>query len=98
MASPVLKAAFAPDKNATKIANSKDDEIVVELPEDDGDAVYILCNILHLRNDKLPARISPDMLCKVASHANKYQCVIAAGRATLQWFDRLYAAKNPGDI
>jgi hypothetical protein len=71
------------------------DDIVISLPDEDGDAVYVLVNILHLRNDKLPARLTPAALSKLASLAHKYQCVIAAGRATVQWFDRLYASNTP---
>ena len=99
MASPVFKAAFASDAN--KIENEADQKrprSIASIPDDDGDAMFILCNVLHLRNDKLPARVLPDLLCKIACLAHKYQCVVAAGRATLQWFDRLYASKNPGDI
>lgn len=71
---------------------------MIRLLEDDADAMYILCNIIHLRNDKLPARVLPDVLCTLASLARKYECVVAAGRATVQWFDRLHVSKNPGDI
>lgn len=70
----------------------------LSLGNDEGDGMYILCSILHLRNDKLPTSIEPDLLIKVAKLANKYQCVVAAGRATLQWFDRLYASKGPWDV
>lgn len=99
MASPVLKAAFAAAANKTENeVDQKEPKNVVSVADDDGDAMYILCNILHLRNDKLPARILPDLLCKIACLAHKYQCVVAAGRATLQWFDQLYASKKPGDI
>jgi hypothetical protein len=54
-----------------------------------------LANILHLRNDKLPAHLTPAALSRLASLAHKYQCVIAAGRATVQWFDHLYASNAP---
>ena len=95
LASPVFKAILS---NATTEAQQptgdKGPQNVVSLLDDDGDAVYILTNILHLRNDKLPARLLPSLLCKVASLAHKYQCVVAAGRATLQWFDRLYASSS----
>ena len=67
-------------------------QAVIPLSDDDGDAMFILANLLHLRNDKLPARLQPSLLRKVASLAHKYQCVVAAGRATLQWFDRLYTS------
>ena len=71
---------------------------MLPLLDDDGDAMYILCNILHLRNDKLPALVSPELLCKIALLADKYECSVAAGRATGPWFDRLYASKAHGDL
>lgn len=99
MASPVLKAAFA---SAAAHKPAETDDLnrcikVVPLPEDNGDAMFILVNILHLRNDKLPTRILPDMLCKLACLAQKYRCVVAARPPTLEWFDRLYAGQSPGD-
>ena len=91
----MFKALLATATSKAEQSNGDTEpQIVVPLPEDDGDAVYILTNILHLRNDKLPARMLPGLLGKVASLAHKYQCVVAAGRATLQWFDRLYASNT----
>lgn len=98
MASPVLKAEFAAAaQKAAEIDGVKPHMSIVSLPEDNGDAMFILVNILHLRNDKLPTRILPDMLRKLACLAQKYQCVVAARPATLQWFDRLYASQSTGD-
>ena len=95
LASPVFKSLFATAAtNAVQRDGDNDPQSLVKLPEDDGDAMFILVNILHLRNDKLPARLLPSLLCKIASLAHKYQCVVAAGRATLQWFDRLYASST----
>ena len=99
MTSPVLKAALAAGTSSEIAeANEQSPTTVIRLPEDNADAMYILCNILHLRNDKLPARVLPDVLCTLASLAQKYKCVVAAGRATGQWFDRLHGSKNPGDL
>lgn len=97
-ASPIFKALCATEKR-TATAESRDNahETVINLRDDDGDAMYILINILHLRNDKLPARLSPGSLSKLAALAHKYQCVIAAGRATVQWFDHLYASIAPSN-
>lgn len=97
MASPVLKAAFATAIFGTGV-NAKLHANVVSLPDDDGDLLYILVNILHLRNDKLPTRVLLDTLCKLSCLATKYQCIIAARPATLQWFDSLYANDSVGDI
>jgi len=63
----------------------------------DGDAMFLLCNILHLRNDALPPRLPPELLYKFAMLVEKYKCAVAVGRATLQWFDKLYNSQTPCD-
>lgn len=99
MASPIFRAAFATAGNTGKTEDERTQhKNIVSVQDDNGDAIYILANILHLRNDKLPTRIHPDMLCKLADLAQKYQCAVAVRPATLQWFDRLYALDNPGDM
>ena len=75
-----------------KPADNSDAEVVITLNEDDGDAICTLANIVHLRNDKLPARIRSSALSKLAAIAKKYECVTAVGRATVQWFDHLYSS------
>ena len=95
MASPVLKAGFIEAVFNDDVSNSRDQHTsLVYLLDDDGDAMYILINILHLRNDKLPTRILPGMLYLLSCLAVKYQCTVAARPATLQWFDRLYANQS----
>jgi len=56
--------------------------------------MFLLCNILHLRNDKLPSRLPAEALYKLAALAEKYKCAVAVGRATIGWFDRLYHASS----
>ena len=79
-------------------AHTREEEpkTVLPLPTEDGDAVFILCHILHLRNDKLPARISADLLLKISLLAETYGCTVAVGRSTTQWFDHLYHLNNAG--
>lgn len=92
----VFKALYTSAKQVNRLENNSDaNEAVITLLDDDGDAMYVLVNILHLRNDKLPARLTPTALSQLASLAHKYQCVVAAGRATVQWFDYLYASTAP---
>nr|POF13329.1 hypothetical protein CFP56_10476 [Quercus suber] len=81
MTSPVFK---------TLLTGARDGEIHLHMVDDDGDALLILCNLLHLRNDALPSRLPADPLYRVAVLADKYQCSTAVGRATMGWFDRLY--------
>ena len=84
MTSPVFKALLV-EQNATAESPTQ-----LDLSADDGDAMFYLLHILHLRNQALPPRVPPETLHKLAGLAAKYQCAVAVGRATLQWFDILY--------
>lgn len=66
------------------------------LPEDDGDALFLILNILHFRNQALPAYIPPDTLIRVGVLSTKYRCAHAISRATTQWFDRIYTDMTSG--
>jgi hypothetical protein len=98
--SPVFQATFAgsPPSHIQKISQDGAPSTIVSLADEDGDAMLVLCNILHLRNDKLPARVSPNVLRRLGTLAKKYECVMAAGRATVQWFDALYFADDITNI
>ena len=52
--------------------------------------MFLLCNVLHLRNDALPPRVQPEALYGFAALTAKYDCVVAAGRAATPWFDHVF--------
>jgi hypothetical protein len=62
------------------------------------DTVYIILNLLHMRTTTLPIRLAADGLSKVAAVAARYQCAPAISRATLPWFDRVYATAKSGAL
>lgn len=95
MTSIIFKATFTHEdfKRPLAAANASD-PILIPVEDDDGDTMLLLCNILHLRNDKLPSRLPAEALYKLAALAGRYACVVAVGRATSGWFDRLYNASN----
>ncbi|KAK5118086.1 hypothetical protein LTR62_004132 [Meristemomyces frigidus] len=64
--------------------------------DDDGDAVYLLMCLLHLRHNLLPTRLAAESLCELARLATKYQCGAAIGSMTVRWFDRLFTNSEPG--
>ena len=101
LASPVFKAALSAPVTqqapATDTSASSQTGTILPLPQDDGDALLLIINIIHFRHDKLPAHIHPDTLFRIAILANKYQCVHAVSRATSQWFDRIFAEKSSTD-
>ncbi|KAK5169579.1 uncharacterized protein LTR77_005556 [Saxophila tyrrhenica] len=100
LASSVFKGEFAKLEASRSQSQEETDipDLVLTLPCDDMPAMLLLCNILQLQNDKLPARILPSLLLRLGALAGKYECVMAAGRATSQWFDSLYSAEEPGNI
>lgn len=101
LVSPIFKAALAApitqQAPATDSSASSQTATILPLPQDDGDALLIIVNIIHFRHDKLPAHIQPDTLFRVAILANKYESVHAISRATGQWFDRIFTEKRSTD-
>ncbi|EMC93041.1 hypothetical protein BAUCODRAFT_77218 [Baudoinia panamericana UAMH 10762] len=89
IASSVLRVRFDQSKTSPRS---------VLLLDEDGDTVYLLVNIIHLRNDKLPARLAADALCKLANLAHALRCVEAVKRASTGWFDWLYTMARAGTM
>lgn len=90
MSSSVFKIRLADPLSS----HNTSDPAHLDAKEDDGDAMLLLCNIIHLRNDKLPSRIPTETLHHLAVLAEKYACTVAVGRATVGWFDKLYHAPS----
>ncbi|KAI5360719.1 hypothetical protein Slin15195_G086350 [Septoria linicola] len=90
--SPVFRRLLAtPGGNAPPTPPTGVEEPrLVYLENDDGDALFLLLNILHLRNDALPARLRPDLLFRFVAICARYECTVAAGRAASQWLDYIY--------
>ncbi|KAF7192577.1 hypothetical protein HII31_06086 [Pseudocercospora fuligena] len=101
LASPVFKrllstpaslyapASLATPVSATPAASGEIEARLIHL-SDDGDSIYMLCNILHLQNDKLPTKIAPELLFRFIATSSKYQCLVAISRACGQWLDHIY--------
>lgn len=94
LASPVFKVKLSSE------GQGETSDIVLALPEkgDDAEAMILLCWILHLRNDSLPLQVSSNALLRLGILARTYGCVVAASRATAQWFDQLYNPQDAGVI
>ncbi|EME88863.1 uncharacterized protein MYCFIDRAFT_206147 [Pseudocercospora fijiensis CIRAD86] len=97
LASPVFKRLLTTPTTASSLATplsatptpAEPPPRLLPLP-DDGDTIYILCNILHLQNSALPSKISPDLLFRFIATASKFQCIIAISRVCSQWLDHIY--------
>lgn len=72
-ASPVLQAmlngGFAEGQ-----ARSADVPREIPLPDDDLNAMLLICRIAHLKNSDLPDELSVDSFAELATICDKYQC------------------------
>ena len=68
----------------------------VRLPEDDGDALFIICNILHGRDRFVPKTLPLETLTKVARSCSKHQLSNALLAWSPKWLDHAFntAAKK----
>lgn len=102
-ASPVFRRLLQPSSAAdamnTPISAPSSPEAeeprMIHLPSDDGDSLYLLCNVLHLRNDQLPTKLLPDALFRFVACCAKYGSLVAASRAASTWLDYLYTRNEP---
>lgn len=89
--SPVFKRLLA---EAQPLPSNDDPEgkptKLLTLTDDPGNSLCTLLNVLHLRNDALPTRMSPIELSRFVEMAAKYSCIPAACRATSPWLDYIY--------
>lgn len=90
LTSSVFRNLFAAADGDAPPTPAPDEPRLVHLANDDGDALFLLLNILHLRNDALPPKILPDLLFRFVTVCARYECMVAAGRAVSQWLDYIY--------
>lgn len=90
LTSSVFRNLFAAADGGAPPTPAPDEPQLVHLANDDGDALFLLLNILHLRNDALPPKILPDLLFRFVTVCARYECMVAAGRAVSQWLDYIY--------
>jgi hypothetical protein len=83
-ASPVLNAMLRPNfKEGHELAETGSVEIA--LPEDNGEAIEIIFNVIHGRNDKVRQTLSPDEILQVAITSDKYDCFVSLAFAIRVW-------------
>lgn len=82
----LLVKTVLPVLNAMLGANFKEghqlmqqDESDILLPEDDAEALEIIFTTVHGRNDRVPRRLSPELLLRIATAGDKYCCLTARG-------------------
>lgn len=88
LTSPVFAAMLSPRYAEGQYAGQ--DDWKVSLPEDDPEAMYLICNIIHFRPQDDPAQCSPRMLGKVAKICEKYDLIGSLGI----WADLVFPSKD----
>lgn len=66
---------------------STSSKVEIPLPEDDPQAIEIVCLIIHLRIDLVPAKLTHNTLLKVTRHCDKYGLLDVTRPTVQQWLD-----------
>lgn len=94
-ASPVFRAMLQPERfvEGQKLMEQK--PFTILLPDDEPLAMTILCDILHLRADKIPLKtMTSDLLAAFATLVDKYDCAIAIHPWPMLWLAGLKLSHN----
>ena len=67
------------------VAKKSEDKATICLPEDDPEAMTIVCQILHHKNHLVPGHLDTTLLEKIAVLCNKYDCTIALTAHSKVW-------------
>lgn len=64
---------------------SENNLVDIPLPEDDTEALRIVCAVIHHRNEMVPRKLAPAAILGVAIVADKYDCISALAYASRTW-------------
>ena len=77
-ASSVFRCMLQPNRFAEGHGRSQTEPFVIPLEEDDLSAMRILCDIFHLRSNKIPVKdMTSDTMADLATLVDKYDCAAA---------------------
>jgi hypothetical protein len=95
-ASKPFSAMFGPDWEEGHNMLDRDRPVELLLPEDNADALKVICAVIHHRNNEVPQTLAAGDVLGVAVTADKYDCVDALKFASGTW---LLPGKNEaGDL
>jgi hypothetical protein len=84
-ASKPFFAMFGPDWKEGHNMLDQDGPVELQLPEDNADALKLICAIIHHQNNKVPQTLTAGDVLGVAVTADKYDCVDALKFASGNW-------------
>ena len=59
----------------------------LSLPEDNAEAMTIICHLVHSRNDAIPETLGPDEIFQVAVAADKFDGIVPLAYAIKDWLN-----------
>ncbi|KAL5324952.1 hypothetical protein ACEPPN_006073 [Leptodophora sp. 'Broadleaf-Isolate-01'] len=68
------------------------------LPEDDAEAMTIICAVIHHRNDIVPEEMSSSEVLRLSVVADKYDCKVALKHAAHCWLDHRNVVSLKGQM
>ena len=96
LASTVFKAMFSPHfQEGQRIKASSESAVKISLPDDDPEAAGLACKILHHTIDNTLENPNLGLLAKLATFADKYDCVRSLRPSTQRWIHNLQSGTNP---
>jgi hypothetical protein len=85
-ASEYFKAMFGPHfSEGQDLVGSSPKEI--PMLDDSANALEIICNIIHHRNDAVPESLKPDEIFEIAIAADKFDCVVVLKHVSTLWLN-----------
>jgi hypothetical protein len=85
-ASPYFRAMFGSHFAEGKDLKSDDPKEIL-MPDDNANALEVICNIIHLRNDAVPESLSPNDIFQIAIAADKFDCIVALKHVSTIWLN-----------
>src|SRR5690606_29070416 len=92
IASPVFRAMLAPGRFsegnsfASSLLSNTHSPYTLTLPDDNPEALIVLCNLLHHNHHLVPRSIPVKELANLCVCLDKYVCVLAAASWIDYWF------------
>jgi len=98
-ASPVFRQMFQQNRFAEGLGIKSNDCFPLPLPDDQADAMEIICNILHFRTNLVPRKdITSDILADLATVIDKYDCALATQPWSTIWIGQGSVRKEAANI
>ena len=95
MVSKPMRVLLGPDfKEGQTLATSGPEPAEIMLPEDDAMAMSVMCRVLHHQEDLAVSQLAPNVALKVATLADKYDCVAAVRSCLKVWVSHNHTTRN----